>query len=66
VTLARRCSKEIDGPKINGAGVVAWRRGCRNMTKHPTGRCRFHPLRHDDDRRAWYPGERTVDHEDVR
>lgn len=31
---ARQCSKEIDGPKINAAGNVAWRRQCKNRTTH--------------------------------
>ena len=56
---AVRCGHSIDGPKINGAGVVAWRRQCKNMTTHPSGLCRFHPSRYDDDRVKWYPGDRA-------
>lgn len=44
---AVRCSKEIDGPKINARGVVAWRKRCGNKTTHPSGRCYLHRLRAD-------------------
>lgn len=54
---AQRCSFEIDGPKIDRRGNVAWRRQCKKMTTHPSGRCQYHPSSYDDDRVAWYPGE---------
>lgn len=61
---AVRCSKYIDGPKINAAGNVAWRRQCQKMTTHPSGRCRFHPSGQlSDDREPSWVGERTVDRE---
>jgi hypothetical protein len=34
------CSKQIDGPKIGR--LVAWRKPCRNRTRHPSGRCPAH------------------------
>lgn len=58
---AVRCSKQIDGPKINGAGTVAWRRECKNRTRNRTGRCRFHPTRFDGVIEC-YPGESAETH----
>lgn len=39
----RACGARIDGPVVNRAGIVAWRRYCRNRTTRKDGRCRFHP-----------------------
>lgn len=55
---ATRCTAQIDGPKIDASGNVAWRRQCKLMTTHSSGRCRFHPTRYDD-RLPEYPGMRS-------
>lgn len=38
---AKRCGAAIDGPKV-GYHVVAWRKHCRNLTTHESGRCHLH------------------------
>jgi hypothetical protein len=58
---ASRCTKEIDGPKIDGRGNVAWRRRCQNKTTDQSGRCRFH-RNWDTVGGSCFVGERAQDH----
>jgi hypothetical protein len=39
---APRCRGTVEGPIINTAGIVAWRRQCKLRTRHESGLCPHH------------------------
>jgi hypothetical protein len=42
LAVAEQCRGQSEGPIINRAGIVAWRRQCKRMTRDPSGYCPAH------------------------